>query len=88
MKDLTDQYVRQALKNWAAEQNPPANGRARLLLLAAAMQREQTHLTDLTVKPKDFASALQSPLDQAMRIYNLPWLYIAHVALTPNQRMT
>lgn len=88
MKELTDQYVRRALKNWAAAQNPPANGRARLLLVAASIQREQPYTVETTLKPKEYASALQSPLDQAMRFYNLPWLYLAHVALSPTRRVT
>lgn len=88
MKDFTDQYIRQALKNWAAAQNPPPNGRARLLLVAASMQREQSYSIEATLRPKEYASVLQSPLDQAMRIYNLPWLYIAHLALSPSSRVT
>ncbi len=88
MKDLTDQYIRQSLKNWAAAQNPPVNGRARLLLVAASIQREQPYTVETTRKLKDYASAWQSPLDQAMRIHNLPWLYLAHVVLSPTRRVT
>ena len=36
MNDATDVYIRQSLKNWAAQQQPPENGRARLLLIASA----------------------------------------------------
>lgn len=88
MKDFTDQYIRQALKNWAAAQYPPPNGRARLLLVAASMQREQAYTINANLRPRDLASPWQSPLDQAMRIHNLPWLYIAHIALSPTRRVT
>lgn len=37
MNDAVDVYIRQGLKNWAARQQPPANGRARLLLKAASL---------------------------------------------------
>ena len=87
MKDINDEYVRQALKNWAVEQHPPANSRARLLLVAASIQREQADRT-LVVDLKDFASSLQSPLDQAMRIYNLAWLDISTITLSPIRRVT
>ena len=87
MKDINDEYVRRALKNWAMEQQPPANSRARLLLVAASIQREQADEI-LTVDPKDFASNLQSPLDQAMRIYNLAWLDISNVSFSPIRRVT
>lgn len=36
MNDLTDAYIQHSLKNWAALQQPPANARARLLLVASA----------------------------------------------------
>jgi hypothetical protein len=88
MKDDTDKFMRQALKNWAVEQQPPTNGRARLLLVAASIQREQADDIPFNVDPKDFASNLQSPLDQAMRIYNLPWLDISNLALSPTRRVT
>ncbi len=35
--DVVDVYIQQGLKNWAARQQPPANGRARLLLKAASL---------------------------------------------------
>lgn len=37
MNDAVDVYIRQGLKNWAARKQPPASGRARLLLKAASL---------------------------------------------------
>jgi hypothetical protein len=88
MKDFTDDYMRRAIKNWAVEQQPPSNGRARLLLVAASIQREPTGIPPVDVDLKDFASNLQSPLDQAMRIYNLPWLDISNITFSPIRRVT
>ena len=48
MNDSMDGYVRQALKNWAVEQQPPANGRARLLLLAASPSAQRAILREPT----------------------------------------
>ena len=36
-----DAYIRQGLKNWAAEQEPPANLRTRVLLIAASPLSQQ-----------------------------------------------
>jgi len=88
MRDATDAYLKQALKNWAAEQQPPENGRARLLLIAASPPREQAVHDPAKKLFTDLSRSSQSPSDQAMQIYNLPWLWAAHFSLTPIHRVT
>lgn len=39
MDDPMDKQISRNLKRWAARRDPPANGRARLLMLAAADDR-------------------------------------------------
>jgi hypothetical protein len=88
MRNSTDAYLRQALKNWAADQQPPENGRARLLLLAAALPQEQTaHYSEAKLF-MNLSRSSQTPSDQAMQIYNLPWLWAAHFSLTPARCVT
>lgn len=86
MRDVMDLYVSQALKNWTVNNPAPASGRARLMLVAAASLREQ--LAVETGKRQTDTFSLISPIDQAMHIYSLPWIWVAHVALTPVRRVT
>ena len=86
MRDVMDIYVRQALKNWTVNNPAPANGRARLLLIAAANTQESA-FPYIGEKQKTPFSLI-SPIDQAMQIYSLPWVWVAHVTLTPIRRVT
>ena len=88
MRDDMDDFVRQALKNWTAEQQPPRNGRSRLLLIAASLLREQPGNYSKMERQVNSRSMMQSPLDQAIQIHELPWLWVAHIALTPIRRVT
>jgi hypothetical protein len=83
-----DAYIRQSLKNRVSEQQPHPNGRARLLLVAASIQREQQVVSTTRDTERDRAFRHPSPVDQAMKIYNLPGLWIAHVSLTPIRSVT
>ncbi len=83
-----DAYIRQSLKNSVSEQQPRSNGRARLLLVAASIQREQQPVYKPKYKERDLAIPRPSPVDQAMKFYNLPGLWIAHVSLTPIRSVT
>lgn len=83
-----DGYIRQSLKNWASEHQAQPNGRARLLLVAASNQRQQTAGKLLQEKGKEVVINRTSPVDQAMGIYNLPWLWVAHISLTPIRSVT
>lgn len=83
-----DGYIRQTLKNWASENQAPAIGRARLLLVAASGQREHSAVKKQKDQVKNSPIAKPPPLDQAMGIYNLPWIWVAHVSLTPIRSAT
>jgi len=41
MNDLSDEYIRQSLKNWAARHTPPSAERAHLLLMASSYQNSR-----------------------------------------------
>ncbi len=83
-----DAYIRQSLKNRVSEQQPRPNGRARLLLVAASIQREQQVSGRTRDIDRNRSIPHPSPVDQAMKIYNLPGLWIAHVSLTPIRSVT
>jgi hypothetical protein len=46
MNDAIDNYLRRNLKNWAAQQKPPPNGRSRLLLVASSTAHKLMRLGD------------------------------------------
>lgn len=48
MNRSTDMLIRKALKNWVAQNQPPENGRARLLWKAAHLTAERSSKFDLT----------------------------------------
>jgi hypothetical protein len=82
-----DAYIRRSLKNWASEQQPQSNKRAHLLL-AASVQRELPAVNEPKDRASDVIFSRPSPIDQASKIYNLPWLWAAHVSLTPIRSVT
>jgi hypothetical protein len=47
-----DRYLEQTLKNWATQQQPPENARARLLLLAASAPQQHAEIADITYEEK------------------------------------
>lgn len=88
MHDPIDAYICQGMKNWAAQHHPPANGRARLLLSATSPAtprrcplREETNWL-LRWLQRDASIA-----DQAIELYNLPWLWAVHMAFAPLRRV-
>jgi hypothetical protein len=88
MRDSTDLYIRQALKNWTAEQKPPENLRARILLIAAAAQREQFSPRNPEQPRLDIVIPNKAPLDQAIQLHNLPWFWVTHISLAPVRQVT
>ena len=87
MRDIVDIYLRQSLKNWVSEQRTPSNARARLLLVAASGQWEHPAV-ESNDQAQDASITKPVPVDQAMEIYNLPWIWVAHVSLTPIRNVT
>jgi len=88
MRDATDTYIRQTLKNWAAEQQPPENMRARLLLIAAAGQRELSSPRQAEQSQIHIVIPNRTSLDQAIQLHDLPWLWVSHLSLTPLRQVT
>lgn len=85
MEDFTDSYLSQRLKNWAANQDPPGNIKARLLFKAAAAaavdlrldcpaysQRNKTYLDALTRLPGCTPGTFHQPLLMVLRLSLTP----------------
>jgi hypothetical protein len=86
MNDAMDVYVRQCLKNWAVQQQPPENGRARLLLKAASIDVQLNNET-LSRLDRDghfypLASS-QSPSERIVEPFSQSRLWVLHITLTP-----
>ena len=81
MDDAIDSYIRQSVKNWAAQHQPRANGRSRLLLVAASPDAQQARPVD------DFSHLFQQylrrgklPSDRAIDSYDINWGWAMHMS--------
>ena len=88
MNDAMDGYVQQALKNWAAEQKPPVNGRARLLLLAASPSAQRVYFENQQAACLDIAKPAHRPINPASDFYILPYLLAVQLTYTTLRRVT
>jgi len=88
MNDAIDGYIQQALKNWAAEQKPPANGRARLLLLAASPSAQRAFYESQQAASLDIAKPVNKPINPASDFYDLPYLLAVQLTYTTLRRVT
>jgi hypothetical protein len=88
MNDATDRYIQQALKNWAAEQQPPANGRARLLLLAASPSAQRAYFESQQAASLDIAKPFSRPVNPVSGFYDLPYLLAVQLTYTTLRRVT
>jgi hypothetical protein len=88
MNDSMDGYIRQALKNWAVEQQPPANGRARLLLLAASPSAQRAYYENQHASSLEHAQSANFPVNPASEFYDLPWLLAVQLTYTTLRRVT
>ena len=83
---MTDRYLQRLLKNWAAQQRPPENARARLLLIASAqsypLDESQIYLFEEHYSKVNKSYNLQS--DRPARAMDLLWMF--HMP-TPELRM-
>jgi hypothetical protein len=83
-------YIRQGLKNWAAQQHPPDNGRARLLLVAASSPSQQDQNSDAGrgVNTSSTASRPRSSFtDDVFQSQSQTWFWILHMTLTPMRHL-
>jgi len=82
MSNLVDATIRQALKGWVGQHNPPSNGRARLLLLAATSTSKVAHVPsfrrfDRYPVPRSTTSMATSMVAEVVQS---PWLWMFQVA--------
>lgn len=82
MKNLLDATIRKALKNWADQHEPPADGKARLLLLAATSAPKNVHAPSFRKRDFNSLSPTSSNLVSSMAAekFQSPWLWMFHVA--------
>lgn len=87
MDDLFDSYLKRGLKNWAAQHQPPSDGRQRLLKMAALPlaypDRSTQWLIDGTSLEK---MASQKPYEKVIEVTH-PWFWILHLELSPLRRL-
>jgi hypothetical protein len=88
MNDAMDSYIQQALKNWAAEQQPPANGRARLLLLASSPSAQRSYLENQHAAIPNVTRAAVKHLNPASDFYDLPYILAVQLTYTTLRRVT
>ena len=91
MNDSMDRYIGQSLKNWTAQKQPPANSRARLLLVAASQPTPREPVD----QPHQFLSrsdhdghfeplaSNRPPAERVIAPLPQPTLWPMHVALFP-----
>jgi hypothetical protein len=77
-----DTYIRQALKDWADQNEPPQRGKARLLLLASTSGTKVAHMP--MVRAYDRERFLQfsnsTAADLAAEAFQSPWLLLFRIA--------
>jgi hypothetical protein len=88
MNDAIDGYIQQALKNWAAEQQPPANGRARLLLLAASPSAQRVYFENEQAASLDITKPVVGHTNPVSDFYDLPYLLAVQLTYTTLRRVT
>lgn len=88
MNDAMDGYVRQALQNWAAEQQPPANGRARLLLLAASPSAQRAYYESRQGSSIEPTQTVSNSINPVSEFYDLPLLIAVQLTYTTLRRVT
>ena len=81
MDDAIDSYIRQSIRNWAAQRQPRANGRARLLLVAASPASPQARPVNGIHKllQHSFGHGKQ-PADPVTDSFNLNWQWAMHIS--------
>jgi len=82
MRNLVDATIRQALKGWVGQHNPPAGGRGRLLLLAATSTPRVAHIPSFRRFDRYPVSRNTASLATSMvaEVVQSPWLWMFQVA--------
>lgn len=78
-----DVYIRQGIKNWAAQHQPPANARARLLLVAASPAFQQAHSFDRStdLSQDNWEQGLRTA-DRSLEECTTNWMWAMHLSYT------
>lgn len=85
--DPMDNYIRQEIKNWAAQETPPAHVRTRILLVAASPLSQQVRSSsqeDMYRRIIPLASEFSLP-NQVMDPFKQSWLLVLHPSLIPHR---
>jgi hypothetical protein len=81
MDDTIDRYIRQSIKNWAAQNQPRPNGRARLLLVAASPASQQTSPDSSTNDLlQEYFNPNKPQSDSELDSYNINWGWAMHMS--------
>lgn len=82
MSNLVDATIRQALKGWVGQYNPPASGRARLLLLAATSTSRVAHIPSFRRfdRPAPSRGAASLATSMVAEVVQSPLLWMFQVA--------
>jgi hypothetical protein len=82
MSNLVDATIRQALKGWVGQHNPPSSGRARLLFLAATSTPRVAHISSFRRFDRFATSRSTASLAASMvaEVVQSPWLWMFHLA--------
>jgi len=88
MSDAVDGYIQQALKNWAAEQKPPDNGRARLLLLASSPSAQRAYFENRQAASVDTNKRVSGPVIPVSDFYDLSYVLAVQLTYTTLRRVT
>jgi hypothetical protein len=91
MNDSMDRYIGRSLKNWAAQKQPPANSRARLLLVAASQPKphEPVDLHQQILSRSDHdghfvpLASNRPPAERVVAPFSQPTVWPMHIALFP-----
>jgi hypothetical protein len=86
--EMVDRYIQHSLKNWAAEQHPPAYVKARLLLQASShqpkldrmLQKTKVKVSLLRQQPPS-AEFFLNPMDQS-------YAWFIRISMVPLQRLS
>jgi hypothetical protein len=82
MSNLVDATIRQALKGWVDQHNPPMSGRKRLLLLAATSTSKTAHIPSFRKfdRPAPSRGAASLATSMVAEVVQSPWLWMFQVA--------
>ena len=82
MSNPVDTTIRQALKGWAGQHNPPVTGRRRLLMLAAMSSSKVAHISSFRRFEKHLPSRGTAGLASSMvvEVVQSPLLWMFNLA--------